>query len=664
MAQGERLALGFRKGGAWLASRVAIVALILCPAVVFLDLLDLPDHLRKQLGDPPDSLMLYSLRDGQAFDLLELEKLEVYAGAKDSTRAVLDALQKLRAAPRDPAVLEALRKLGEKRITSDIEFVNAFGSSPIFYVEENLAGTDRGTGGILFTSDLRDVKRSELRSVTTEDIEHHEIEIRRATIVLMANAVLVLLLLGGNSGRSAAAWWLALYLVGTNVGWTSGALDLVVERVRFVMWRNYGDEAYGVLLLGAHGLLLYVLRLLEWLVSHQIVQAGLWVALCWPSRSGRLIHTAWDRFWYQLPKIVLVAGLLLLLRSGGTVMDPEGGRGMLAWLTVLPLVLIGAGFWMRRRSGRNRILPRVGRLAVVALLLRGWVPVLTWYEFNWGTQGSWIGILAVVMVVTASVLLVLSLERGTFLVPPHVEGQIWLIGVATLPFLESIVGEPMSAWIEGTGLFTGSAVSWVAFGAAVWLISPVAGFVGDRLARLWARGLDTIETAQAELIASVPRPANEAGARGPLVVARQLIDHMGVCDAVAWRVGQDGRFYVWHARVEPGETFALSDRLAGKLATGGRALRLEEMRDSWEWAGEAEELELLFENLGDIFLIPLPFEGTLLGVLTAPDCGTNRFLLRPVVSEGLGRVLATALVMSRPELIQESRVTQDCIAVS
>lgn len=653
----ERLALGFRKGGGWLASRAAIVALILLPAVIFLDLLDLPGHLRDQMGDPPASSMLYCLRDGKAFDFSKLTEREIYLASADGTGAVKEALQKLRFAPRDPAALDALRKLGETRIITPSKFYESFGSAPIFYVEPGIVGTDRGTGGILFTTDPVGRKLSELRLVEIQDVEKLEIQIRQATIALFANSVLVLLILGGNSGRSAAAWWLALYLVGTSMGWASDALDLVVEKVRFVMWRNYGDEAYGGFLLGAHGFLLYVLRFLEWLVHQQILQAGLWVALCWPSRPGRLIHTVWDRFWYQLPKILLVAGILYGLRVLSALASPGDGRGIMAWIIILPLLLVGAGFWMRRLSGRNRSLPSVRRLAAVAFLLRGWVSAFTSYEANWGTPGSWAGITAVVLVVAATVLFVLSLERGTFLVPPHVEGQLWLIGVASLPIIESLVGKPITAWMEGTSLFTGSAVSWVALGGAIWLIGPVGDLVGGRLARLSARGLDKINAAQAELMAWVTRPTGEAGTRSesPLSVASQLIDDLEICEAVAWRLGKDGAMHSWHVQqADPGifspDTFALSKKLAKKLARGGRALRLEEMREAWEWADEAEELDRLFERLGDVFVIPLPYEDSLLGLLTALDCEKNRFLLRPVVSESLRRVLATALMMTNPEI--------------
>lgn len=657
----ERLAIGFRKGGAWLASRATIVALILLPAVVFLDLLDLPGHLREELGSPPSPSMIYWLRDGHAFDLSKLTEREIYAAAPDGAGAVVEALQKLRIAPRDPAALDALRKLGKSRISTPSEFFDKFGFEPLFYVEPGLAGTDRGTGGILFTLDPVGRKLSELRSVELEDIEKLEIQTRQATIVLLANSVLVILILGGNSGRSAAAWWLALYLVGTSMGWASESLGLVVEKVRFVMWRNYGDEAYGALLLGAHGFLLYVLRFAEWLVREQICHAGLWVSLCWPSRPGRLIHTVWDRFWYQFPKIVLVAGILFLLRLGSVSAFPDGGLGFMVWIIALPLFLVGAGVWMRRRAGRSRTMPRAARLAAAAFILRGWVPVFTSYEVNWGTTGSWIGIAAVVLVVVATVLLVLSLERGTFLVPPHVEGQLWLIGVASLPFIECIVGKPLEAWMKGTSLFTGSAVSWVVLGGAIWLIEPLGDLVGARLARLWARGLDRINAAQAELIAWVTRPPGETGAlsKSPLSLAHQLIDDIGVREAVAWRQGKDGSMQAWYASEAEPHILTLSDGLATELARGGRALRLEEMRDSWEWVDEADELERLFERLGDVFVIPLPYEDSLLGLLTAPDCEENRFLLRPVVSKGLGRVLATALMMTHQkatEMIQESKV--------
>jgi hypothetical protein len=219
----------------------------------------------------------------------------------------------------------------------------------------------------------------------------------------------------------------------------------------------------------------------------------------------------------------------------------------------------------------------------------------------------------------------------------------------------------MEAWMEGTSLFTGSAVSWVVLGGAIWLIEPLGDLVGARLARLWARGLDRINAAQAELIAWVTRPPGETGAlsKSPLSLAHQLIDDIGVREAVAWRQGKDGSMQAWYASEAEPHILTLSDGLATELARGGRALRLEEMRDSWEWVDEADELERLFERLGDVFVIPLPYEDSLLGLLTAPDCEENRFLLRPVVSKGLGRVLATALMMTHPketEMVQESKV--------
>lgn len=637
---------GLQSAGSWLASRAAIVMLLILPSLVFLDLLDLPPRLEEAAKTGADELpgavkFFYWTRDARALTAEDFRAIEVYAAAPESTRAVVDAVNKVRRNPTDPAPREALAALGEKRVDGFGALLEGMKTAPVFYIDPIGSGDERVTAGLWTVPDSKRKGRAELRLLPMEQHQVTATEVARSTTVILAGGILILLLLGGPSGGSSAAWWLAIFLAGSHFGWVSGSLDLVVERVRFVIWRDHSLDPIGGTLFSLYALLISCMRLTEWLVVNLVAHAGLWVALCWPVRPGPLIRNWRDRMCLQAAKTLLVWVLVYLIRYAlfffGTVTDQTWP--FYAWFFVMPALLVGSGYWWRSRIGEELKLPRVGALAVTAILLR-----LTVLFFN-NISDTWGPNVAVGAAVVAAILLVVALERGSFLNPPHVEGQLWIIGVAAIPFIENVIGDPVSGFLETSDLFLGSTIGWIAFAASLWVIGPITDFVSDFLSRWRARGLDEIEEFSGKVIEA------SRDFRSPEIVAGlcvELFDGIGIEQGQLWRYRGEGIFY----RVAPsadGVSYDLvSKSLADALAGASGSLRLEEMRLEWRWAAYHGELERWFREGGDLIIVPSAHEGHLLGVFACPDVDANRFLLRPAVGAALTSAMAAALLQLDP----------------
>ncbi len=653
---------GMEKAGGWIASRAGIAILLLLPSLIFLDVLELPPLLRSQLqsvtqADTPapahqslkDEKILFWLREGRALTAADWDHLEVHAAAPDASMKVIDAILLLRRSPRDPSHVEALRKLSQSRVADMKELALYRGALPVFYVELLPGDDGRATSGMFSVPDSKWADRDELRLISGADLERRETQVRRATFVILASGILILMLFGGPNGGGAAAWWLAIFLAGVNMGWARESLDLIVERVRFVMWRDYSDFQAGGTMFSIHSLLLFLARSAEWLTNNLVVHAGIWVALCWPARPHRLLRSILDRIWVQAAKVVVLAFMLSALRLLLFLCVSNTELAFTLWFLLFPVLLVSTGIWWRRRTRPGVRLPVVGKMAALAFVLRGWVPVFFVFEDHWSATGYgiWIGHAGVMFTLIATVLLIMALERGTFLSPPHVEGQVWLICVAALPFIESIVGDPVSGVIEGTGLFLGTTDAWLAFAAAVWLIGPVSSFVGARLSRWRAQGLEQIEEAHDKL-KSLPCCPTAEHSESPLDLCFKLIAELNIHQPQLWRHVGMRNLQRLEASAATGQApqKILSGRLAEQLGEVEGSLRLEEMRLEWKWAGFQTELDHWFATHGDLLLVPASHNGALLGILWAPDVPQNRFLLRPAVSAALGGALATALLIS------------------
>lgn len=643
---GEIVHEAIGSASSWLASRAAIALLLILPSLVYLDLLDLPPRLaaETEVGKatlPGGTAFLYWTRDGQAITAETLERVEVYAVASDQSRAVVQAILALRDAPTDPAARAALTTLGTERLVDVLDLFVGLDKSTVFYIDPVASGDDRVAAGVWLTPDPKWKKHAELRLLPIGQKEKTAASVNRATVVILAGGIVILLLLGGPSGGSRAAWWLSIYLAGTHVGWVSDSLDLIVDRVRFVIWRDHSSLPLVGTLFSCHTLLIGCMRLTEWMVAQMLAHAGLWVALCWPARPGPLIRNWRDRFCLQAAKIILVWFVLFVLRLIFFLYGTQRGVEwpFYAWLFVLPGLLVAGGWAWRRRCSPEVKLPRVGALAVGAIVLRLLVPPFNVLGTGWAPN------VAVALAVVAAIALVVALERGSFLNPPHIEGQLWIIGVAAIPFIENVVGDPVSGFLEESDLFLGSTIGWLAFAASLWVIGPITGFISDTLSRWRAKGLDEIEGFSGRVIEA------SRDCRSPAVIAtfcEELFAEVGIEDGQLWRYRGSGIF----DRVAPaadGISYDLvSEPLANALAGTSGSLRLEEMRLEWRWAAYHRELERWFQEGGDLIIVPSSHEGHLLGVFACTDVEANRFLLRPTVGESLSSALAAALLQLDP----------------
>lgn len=662
------VARGLRFAGGWLASRAGIAILIILPSVIYLDLLDLPPLLRSELalakraekepGPAGESetgdRILFWKREARALtekDVVD-RRIEVHAAGLNGTEEVIKAIEELRRDPRNGIALEELKCLSGGEVGSLTELEHLRADTPLFYIDRNASGDDRVTAGLLSSPEGKWSRRAELRPLTGSDVTRIEIEVRRATLAILANGILILLLLGGPSGGVPAAWWLAIILAGTNLSWVGESLGLGLERVRFVMWREYADHQAGAALFGVHTLLVFFVRLAEGLTSTTVAHAGIWVALCWPVRHGCAIQSNLRCFWIQFGKIAVLSLFLVGLYWGFVFMGSSGLPGWsFIWHFLFPLFLVASGAWWRHRRPPGVLLPTIGRVAAIALLLRGWVPLLLTWERNSSTPegiGLWAGHAAVLFGLVASVLLIIALERGTFLSPPHVEGQVWLIGIAAIPFLENVLGEPLSRLIAESGLFLGTTVGWLVFASLIWVIGPVSSFIGEFLSRWRARGLGRIEALHHSL-KNLARSIRTNDTVLPATLCQDLFSDLEIIQPQLWRHLNGGVFQ----RLIPASESAsgeklISHALAEMLGGVDSSLRLEEMRMEWKWAAFHGELDRWFAGGGDLLLVPASHDGELLGVFCAPDLPENRFLLRPAISRSLGRALATAILLSPP----------------
>lgn len=648
---------GLRSAGGWIATRVGIAVLIVLPSLIYLDLLDLPPILRSELttateaGASPETPLLFWKREARGLTDDDLARLKVHVAAPDATKEVVAAIRNLYREPLSEEAVKRFEPLGFLPVKTLGDLNLYLGRVPVFYLDREGSGDERVTAGMFSVPDAKWSQWNELQSLASRDVDRIGTGVHRATLVILAGGVLILLLLGGPSGGSRAAWWLAIFLAGTNLGWVNEALELVLDRVRFVIWRDYADESFGASLYGVHTLVVILVELAQWLTNNLVTHAGLWVTLCWPAKDGPLIRSWLDRFWVQLGKIAVLAMALSVIRLGFFLVASRfPSDWSILWFFVFPPVFVGLGVWWRSRwqarmTPGGQKLPNAGRIVAIAFVLRGWVPLLTnieGAELVTGTPGLWIGHSAVALTLVATLLLIVSLERGTFLSPPHVEGQLWLIGVAAIPFIENVLGDPVNTLIEDSNLFLGNTVGWLAFAAGLWGIGPLFSRLGDFLSQWRAKGLDRISEFE-ETLLTTTRIDREATIP-PETLCDELFHDLEIKEPQFWRHLGEGHFQ----KIAPdsgGEPHKLiSSSLAAALGEADSSLRLEEMRSEWRWAAYHDELDHWFNEGGDLLLVPAAREGELLGVFCAPDLPENRFLLRPAVSGALGHALGAAVL--------------------
>lgn len=644
---------GLRSAGGWLATRAGIAVLVVIPAVIFLDLLDLPPLLRQATtsdeaaGSQGTPILLWK-RECRTLSEADFQKLEVRATEPGQTRAVVEAIGRLRLDPRNPAAVANLAALGSQPIPSLTDFEQRRLEMAVFYIDRAASGDDRVTAGMWSVPDPNLVSWNEIRRLTPVDVEHIDTAVHQGTVIILTGGVLILLLLGGPSGGVPAAWWIAIFIAGTNIGWVDKPLDLLIERVQFTIWRDYSNLQIGAILFGLHSLVEFLMHTAHWLSSNLVSQAGIWVALCWPARHSRLVSSWVDRWWLHAGKVMAAAVGLWGLRLGFFYFGQTWTFMYYAWFAVFPVLLVFGGAWWRRRLFHRGVrLPVVGKLAAVAFLLRASVPLVFNVASNLvgsGAPALWIGHAAVALAVISVVMLVIALEHGTFLSPPHVEGQIWIIAVAAIPILESLIGNPFADIAQRSGLFLGTTVGWLAFAAGMWVINPVSSYVSDFLSRWRAKGLRQIADFHDSLksFALSKQESSES--------MSEVCDLFNTLEIVVPRLWKHLGKGVFQLRSPAGESAdpvqLISACLADGLAETNGALRLEEMRLEWRWAAFHDELDQWFSGHGDLLVLPAHHQGVLVGLFCASDVPENRFLLRPAVSTELGKSLATALLLT------------------
>ena len=644
---------GLQSAGGWLATRAGIAALVIIPAVIFLDLLDLPPLLRQSIssdvaaGSQGTPMLLWK-RECRALTEEDFQKLEIRATEPGQTRAVIEAIGTLRLDPRNAAAVTNLVALGPQSILSLSDFVKHRSELAVFYIDRKASGDDRVTAGMWSVPDPKLVSWNEIQRLTPEDVERTDTAVRQGTVIILTGGVLILLLLGGPSGGVPAAWWIAIFIAGTNIGWVHEPLKLLIDRVQFTIWRDYSNLQVGAILFGLHSLVEFLLHTAHWLSSNLVSQAGIWVSLCWPARRSRLVRSWLDRLWLHAGKVTAVAAGLWVLRFGFFYFGQTWTFMNYAWFAVFPVLLVLGGAWWRRRLFlRRERLPVVGKLAAAAFLLRASVPLVfnvAAHLVGSGAAAVWLGHAAVGLAVISVVMLVIALEHGTFLSPPHVEGQIWIIAVAAIPILESLIGNPFEEIAQRSGLFLGTTVGWLAFAAGMWVINPVYSFIGDFLSRWRAKGMRQIADFHDSLKSFAL--SNQDGSESISEVC-DLFDTLEIEAPRLWKHLGKGVFQLRSPAGEsPDSVQLISACLADGLAETSGALRLEEMRLEWRWAAFHGELDQWFSRHGDLLVLPAHHQGVLVGLFCASDVPENRFLLRPAVSTELGKSLATALLIT------------------
>lgn len=638
-----------RKGASWIMARLALALFVFLPALLYLDLVDLPENLSSAEyteGAKP----LYWLREGRPITNTDLQEREIYLSELIDEERWKKELDSFRRAPTSSAQAEGLRSLGV-RWQGSLQEMSQQLDNPLltwFYVEPNATDDERASAGILWSGIIFEKLKAsqELRLVSPESVQNTSAHLHMAIWVVLVNSIIILLVLTSPAGSSAAAWWLVILLAGANIGWTQESLPYVVERIYYVVWTRFGNDPVGGFLTAIYAVLTGLGYIAAWVNKMGIAIAGLWVALCWPHRPQRLVCSSADRFWVQLPKLVLIVTGLWVLRilssQAGNWLGTPGTPWLLYWLFLEPVVLFGVGFLVRRRSILSRRVPLLGVLAACALLLRQITGLLWVVESNFMPYiGGWLGWLAVGLYVVFGLMMVIALERGKFLAPPHLQGQLWLVGVAAIPFVANIVGDPVAMAIDSSGLFLGNSAGWLAFAAAVWCLDPVFSWISDRLSSFRVKGLDQISDSKEKLLECCHGDVPPARVRREV---RKVIKAIGLKQCLGWRrCGQTlCRIYMQEKRSLPAVCVMMPDILAAQLAECEGALRLEETKLEWKWAAFEPALDQIEQLLGDVLILPVSHDGVLLGVLTVPDLPENRVLLRPVVGQQLASLLAVA----------------------
>ncbi len=636
---------GMRKAGAWLAARAAMVLLIVLPSILYLDLLEMPERLEQELTASGEGELLHWLRENRALSEEDCAaKLEIYEAHDLDPFAWNAALRDLRAEPRVAERLDPLRAFGVRRIRSLAEVRAALGTASVFYVEPVAASDGRATAGLLWSPDSRLTKKTELWRYHEADIGLLSKHFGMAAWIILANSIVVLLVLANPGSGSAVAWWLAIYLAGANMGWVVPSLPLVLEPASYAIWRDYGMFPSAGLFQGIQSLLIGIIGITKWMIQYNVALSGLWIALCWPARASRLIQSPLDAFWAQLPKVVIMFAGLFQLNLAAMILDQLTGWIFTAWQILLPALLVWGGAFLRKRVGQATRLPALGVIVVFAFLIRRLAGLLWDCEpLYLGVEGGWMGKAALVLAIASCVLIIFALERGEFLSPPHVTGQLWLVAVAALPVLASLLDEPVDSLVNNSGLLLDQSGRWLVFGASMLCIEPITSRAHRFLERWQAKGLKVIEHAHAQLLA----PTGES----PFEIHRKVVSSLEVREPRLWRLVGEGRFQPisFEHGVPVGEPeFIMPARLVERLGEIDSGLRLEEMRDEWRWAAFHPALEEMFQTRGDLLIVPANHVGVVIGVLFAPDVPENCFLLRRSVAEALGALLATVLLQTTP----------------
>src|SRR5690606_5209999 len=97
--------------------------------------------------------------------------------------------------PLSEKAVTSLAELGFLPVKTTSELSAYLGRVPVFYIDREGSGDERVTAGMFSVPEAKWSRWNELQALTTRDVDRIETGVHRATLVILAGGVLILLLL-------------------------------------------------------------------------------------------------------------------------------------------------------------------------------------------------------------------------------------------------------------------------------------------------------------------------------------------------------------------------------------------------------------------------------------------------------------------------------------
>ena len=469
--------------------------------------------------------------------------------------------------------------------------------------------------------------------------------------------VLGFILLWRRGGDSPTARWMGLYLIGCTSVATYAFSDLRIPAMEWQMWTGAASSPFGAFGLRVLGVLEALDLLVRALVWVGLPLWAVWAHLCWPVPYTSPEHE-------RRRRLVVAAHIAAAAGIGAFVFSLAGLAGFAAGavlhsvrvqMIALPVlgvvavnaVMLGAGWFMRRRLGTVSEAPRLG-----------WRPVA------WFLSCEVLGL---------TILVALSFEEhgvpeGFLYLTKVLAGVFFALGVMTLlgrDFLRIAAGRDLSFAIlagflpvamqlgedvakevlEHTPFVSeaGGRVLGIAFVAAA--LGPIEHLLEHIVVRLSVRRLHHIERAVDDAVetlshATAPRQAAftiaeafaKLGVRGFLFYTRTA-----PCDF---------RLLLSEDAGGPPQELHLSPSVLGALGGGRRFIDLHSVAFEWPDFFHQFELYRLERATGMRYVLPVCLKSSVCGLLLLPSTDEAGEVSRDAVAQEMND-LGVAAVRAR-----------------